>query len=275
MAQAARRRVAIVPIISLFLAGSGQAPDLPARDSFLADAREALTRSQQIWHRYAYKERRTELHLNPFGRMGTSGTRVTEVRPALNPKFTYTRVIERDGVAVDQATLDRQDAEYRARLARALQDGSDPSVQRRNEDLLAKKRAQMMVEDVVNTLDFTLVRRELRNGRPAIVVSFAAKPNARPTTREGRIAKVFRGQMWIDEASRELTDVRATAVGDVSFGGFIAKIYEGTEAIIERREIDAAVWMPTRMTLSGDFRALFRRTHIDHVIEWFDYKPLP
>jgi hypothetical protein len=57
----------------------------------------------------------------------------------------------------------------------------------------------------------------------------------------------------------------------VSFGGFIARIYEGTEVGIERREVEPGVWMPTRLTLTGQFRALFRRAKLDHHIEWFDY----
>ena len=57
--------------------GLGQPADLPPREPFFTEARAALSRSQELWHRYAYRERRTELHLNPFGRMGTGGTRVT------------------------------------------------------------------------------------------------------------------------------------------------------------------------------------------------------
>ena len=42
--------------------------------------------------------------------------------------------------------------------------------------MLAKKRAQMIVEDVVSTLAFKIERREYRAGAPVIVVSFSAKP---------------------------------------------------------------------------------------------------
>jgi hypothetical protein len=66
--------------------------------------------------------------------------------------------------------------------------------------------------------------------------------------------------------------MEATAVDDVSFGGFIAKVYKGTNAIVKRQEIAPGVWMPTRLSLSGDVRALFRRAKIDHVVEWFDYR---
>ena len=265
-------RSAVSVVVSMWIAASGAAQpgDLPQRDAFFREVREALERSQAVWHRYAYTERRTELHMNPFGRMGTGGTRVTEVRPHANPQLTYRRVIERNGVPVPKHELDRQDAEYRARMARVQRDAADAE----HDDRLARTRAQLILDDVIATLQFELDRRELRHDKPVIVVSFAAKPNARPRTREGRLARVFAGSVWIDEVSREVIDVRAVAKDDVSFGGFIAKIYAGTEAVVERREIETRVWMPTRVTLTGDVRALFRKTRIAHVIEWYDYRSM-
>jgi hypothetical protein len=263
-------------IVVALLSGIGAAqPDLPPADAFLREAREVFTRSQEVWHHYAYTERSTELHINPFGRMGTGGVNLYDVRPAANPRLTYRRLMSRDGVPLSADELRRQDAEYEARAARLTQSSADESARRRNDDLLARKRAQMMVDDVVNTMQFDLARREMRDGVPVIIVTFAAKPDARPMTREGRLASVFRGELSIDEASREITDVKAVALRSVSFGGFIAKVYEGTEVTVMRREVDRGVWMPTKLTLTGNFRALFRTARIDHVVEWFDYRRIP
>jgi hypothetical protein len=253
--------------------GAGQNADLPSRETFLRDAREAVARSQRLWHRYAYKERRTELHMNPFGRLGTGDTLVTEVRPASDPRLTYRRVLERNGVALPNGELDRQEAEYRSRIARLARE--DASADARRDDQLARQRAQMVIDDVVNTLQFDVVRRELIGGKPTIVVSFAPKPDARPATKEGRLAKVFKGSLFIDEASRELTHLNAVATDDVSFGGFVAKVYQGTAAFVGRQQIEPGVWMPTKLTLTGEFRALFRRARIEHVVEWFDYRLNP
>lgn len=254
--------------------GAGQTADLPTRETFLRDAREAVARSQRLWHRYAYKERKTELHINPFGRLGTGDTLVAEVRPASDPRLTYRRVLERNGVALSSAELDRQETEYRSRIARIAREDVSPDAALRD-DQLARQRAQMVIDDVVNTLQFDVARRELVGGKPTIVVVFTPKPNARPTTKEGRLAKVFKGSLWIDEASRELTHLNAVATDDVSFGGFVAKVYEGTEAFVARQQIEPGVWMPTKLTLTGEFRALFRRAKIDHVVEWFDYRMTP
>jgi hypothetical protein len=275
----ARTASCIVAACGFLLAHtSAQNAGLPDRETFLREARETLGRSQQIWHQYSYKERRTDVHMNPFGRMGTGDTRVLEVRPSPNPQLTYKRVIQRNGVPVPKQELDRQDEEYRARVAEIEQrraEGDADRDERERHDLLARRRAQMVITDVLDTLRFDLVRREVRDGRPAIVVSFAARPDARPATRQGRIAKVFKGHAWVDEAAREVTAVEAVAVDDVAFGGFIAKLYDGTRARLRREEIDAGVWMPTRVHLSGDVRALFRKTKIDYVVEWFDYTKIP
>ena len=270
-------RLAVVLAASLVLSGAiaGQPADLPPRDVFLRETADAIGRSQALWHRYAYRERRTELHLNPFGRMGTGVIEVFEVWPASNPKLTRRRLIERDGVPVPKQELDRQDAEYLARTTQAGSDSVNAGGRRRDEDLLAKRRAEMIVDDVANTLRFDLARREFHDGRPAIVVTFAPRPGAKPITREGQFTRAFRGEIRIDEASHEVTDVHATAIDDISYGGFIAKVYKGTEAVLERREIAQGVWMPTRVTLRGDIRALFRKARMDHVVEWSDYRLIP
>jgi hypothetical protein len=273
------RFAAMVLVAATALAArpTSQSQRLPDRETFLREAREALGRSQQVWHQYAYKERRSDVHVNPFGRMGTGDTRVLEVRPSPHPQLTYRRLIERNGTPVPKHELDRQDADYRARVANVQQqtNDGDEAAKRERDELLARRRAQLVINDVLNTLTFDLVRREDQHGRPAVVVAFAAKPDARPATRQGRIAKVFKGHAWVDEASREVTRVEAVAVDDVSFGGFIAKLYKGTQALLRREQIEPGIWMPTRVHLSGDVRALFRKTKIDYVLEWFDYRKLP
>jgi len=49
---------------------------------------------------------------------------------------------------------------------------------------------------------------------------------------------------------------------------------ERARALVERREIDTGVWMPTRVRLTGEVRALFRKANIDYDVEWFDYQKL-
>jgi hypothetical protein len=123
-------------------------------------------------------------------------------------------------------------------------------------------------------LEFALDRRETVRGRNKIVVSFKPKPNARPETSEGKIAKLFTGSVWVDEDRREVERIEATAIDDISIGmGLIARLNEGTKATLTREPIDGSIWLPTSIRFVGQGRALlFRRLNIDQRIEWFDYK---
>jgi hypothetical protein len=130
-----------------------------------------------------------------------------------------------------------------------------------------------MIDDVVDTLLFKLAGRSIHNGEEAIAIAFAPKPDARPKTRQGRLAQKFTGTLWVREADAEVMDVEAHAIDNISFGlGIVARLNKGTAATLTRRPVAGGVWMPTRLTLTGRGRAaLFRRLVVDYSIEWFDY----
>jgi hypothetical protein len=219
---------------------------LPDERSFFAETQKNLARSNQVQYRYAYKERRTELHMNPFGRLGTGEVRLYEITPGSHDREYFRRLLERAGTRVTGSEPERQ--ERRPTTGRSL-------------------------EDVVATLRFRIARRELVNGRDTIVVEFEPRPDARPQTRQGNIAKVLKGSIWVDEAAREVVRAEATAIDSVSFGGFIARLNRGAVVTLMRERIDDGVWLPTSIRMKGSGRALLIRSiNIDYFIEWFDYR---
>ena len=66
--------------------------------------RENLARAERVTHLYTYKERRTDIHTNPFGRLGTGGTSVFDVYPSPTRRLGYRRLIERDGKPIPAAS---------------------------------------------------------------------------------------------------------------------------------------------------------------------------
>jgi hypothetical protein len=248
---------------------SAQEKPLPDFDLLRQKTRENLARAQRTQHLYAFKERRTEIHANIFGRVGTDGTRVQEVYPSLTRGLTYRRVIERDGVPVSAAELAQQDRDYRERAEEILRRGGSRSEEQRRRDT--------MIEDVVDALQFKLQGRAVRDGVQVVVVTFAPRPGARPSTRQGRIAQKFTGTVWIHEELFEVMRVEARAIDDLSYGfGIIARLDEGTTALLVREPIEGGLWMPTQLRLKGRGRAaLVRRLVIDYAVDWFDYRRLP
>jgi hypothetical protein len=248
--------------------------------AFLAAVRANLVRAQQSGHLFSYRERRTKLHTNPFGRLGTGRIELSQVYPSTHAKLTYRRVLERDGQALSAQDLAQQDREYLARAAavrhRLENESASDRRRRLDEEARAAQRSQAMIEDVVSALDITITGRGVHEGTPAITVAFAGIPSARPKTREGRIAQKFVGTAWIHPVQHELMHVEAMTTDDVSFGfGLVARLGKGTTGSLTRRPVAPGFWMPTTMRLSGAGRALLhlRRLEIDMEVEWFDYRP--
>ena len=253
---------------------------LPDFDTFSRTVRENLARSERVTHLYAFTERRTDVHANPFGRIGTGGTRLFEVYPSVIRQLTYRRLVERNGVAVPAQDLADEDRQYRARAAdvqrRLAAEGVDERRRRDTDSARARQRGQRRIDDVVGALQFKIVGRAVYEGVPTIVVSFTPRLGARPDTREGRTAQTFAGTIWVHEAEAEVMRVEAKSVDDLSFGfGLVATLEKGTEATLTRRPVDQGLWLPTRLTLNGRGRAaVFRTLVVDFVVDWFGYRRL-
>ena len=260
---------------------AGQARPLPDTDTFYAAVRENLTRAERETHLFTYKERRTNVHTNPFGRLGTGGTNLYEVYPSPMRQLMYRRLVQRDGKPLSAAELAEQDREYRARVSGVQQEHAartaDEKLHVEQQSKEARGRRQRAMEDVVNTLQFQIKGRTTVDGVQAIEIAFSPKPGASPTTRQGRMAQRFVGSIWVDEAASEVMRVEAKSIGDISYGyGIVARLGEGTTATVRRKPIGHGLWMPTELTLAGKGRAVvFRRLVVDYSIEWFDYRRLP
>jgi hypothetical protein len=246
------RALLVIPLAAVSLLASQATRPLPDHDRFVQATRANLIRSQREQFNYAYKERRTEFHVNPFGRVGTGGIEGWEVTPIENGKVIQRRLIERDGKPVTDGDVDRIKVQE----------------ERRREG----RRTSM--DDVVAMLAFKLDRRETVNGRAAVAVTFTPKPEGDPQTREGRIAKAFSGTAWVDETAREVIKVEATAVDAISFGfGLIARLNRGTTVTLHRQPIHDGLWLPTSVRFAGEGRALLvRKLNVDQRIEWSEYK---
>lgn len=243
---------AAVAVLVFQTLGSAQASHpLPDSQQFLDAVRQNLAKSQEVQKQFAYRERRTDLDFNPFGHMGTGGTRMYEVTPAADGAAISRRLLEKDGQPVANAPIER--------------------IERR------PPRSRSMVDDVAATLEVALDRRDMLEGRQAIVVRFKPRPDANPSTREGRIARNFKGLIWVDEESREVAKIDATAIDDISFGyGLLARMKEGSAVTVRRQPVDGHVWLPVSVRFVGEGRALLvRKLVVNFVVDWFDYRRVP
>lgn len=269
------------------LAGEQLDAPLPDPAAFLGEVRKHLASDPHLQSQYFYRERVTDIRMNPFGRVGTGDVRVYEVCPSPDPDLTYRRLIARNGDPIDPEEIEEQDRQYRLRWDARRRDVAreGASERERRERLVADARQteRAAIDDVLRAMQFEMERRELLDGRQTIVVGFSARPGYRAATREGRLVQRFRGEAWVDEARHQLVRVHAEAIADITIGlGVIARIHTGTLATFTRRELATGVWLPAETRFTGRGRAwLVRRMELNFVREYFDYQersegdPLP
>jgi hypothetical protein len=266
-----------VTAIVTSLSAQGEQP-LPPAEEFLAKAREHLASNALLQRRYRYKERQTDLKLNPFGQMGTGPIEVFQVFPAAEDDMTYRRLIERDGQPVPARELAKQDREYADRYKDWQQElaaeGTTARDARVKRDAAMRRKEQAQAKELIGLFDFSLVRREVLRGEPAIVVRFTPRPGGRASSREARVAHAFAGEAWIHETEYEVMQLEGTSRESVAFGfGVIARLNEGAKVRISRKRT-LGVWLPDETRFTGGGRALLvRRVDLEYVRQYFDYEP--
>jgi hypothetical protein len=175
--------------------------------------------------------------------------RVVEVIPIEGGTAVTRRLLERDGKPVLDSVPVRR-------------------------EMRINERGKTIVDDVASVLDVALHRRDRLDGRDAIVATFKARRDANPRTREGRLARGFAGEIWIDEQAKEVVKIDATAIDDLTFGyGMLGRLNKGATVTVRRQPVEGSLWMPVSVRFDGEGRALlFRKLTINFALDWFDYR---
>ena len=268
----------LLMLVTAVAAPSARQP-LPDRETFLAEARKRLVSNPDLRAQFAYRERRTEMNFNPLGRMGPGPEQVFEVFPGPTRDLTYRRLIARDDTPLSPREIADQDHEHLAKLEAHRRERAGESLRgRTRREALERERreeARQQADEVLGLFTFTLAGRAVLEGQPAIIVQFTPRADARPRSREARLAAAFEGRAWVHEHQFEVMRLEATATSDVSFGfGMIARLHEGATVTLVRRTFDVGRWLPVESRFEGTGRALLlRRVTIKSVYEYSDYRP--
>lgn len=265
-----------VVVVALPVAPAAQRP-LPDADAFFAEARKRLASNPDLRAPFAYRERRIEPRLNPFGRMGSGPEEIADVFPGPVPGLGYRRVIRRDGQPLPARELAAQDREYLQRLEEHRRQRARESARDRERRLAReaeeRREARALADEVIGLFDFAIERRDTWDGHPAIVVRFTRKAGVSPGSREATLAAAFEGRGWVHEHEYELIYLEAKAVDDVSFGfGLVARLHRGATVTIRRQKFDGR-WLPAVTRFSGTGRALLvRRVDFEALYEFSGYR---
>jgi len=224
---------------------------------------------------YTYTETCTEFTLDSAGKVRNAKRDVFEIIPTGKPYEVYRRQTVKSGVTLSQKALDKQDREFKERLARE-------EAEARKWAAAAAAKAARAPRPVPATpppqresmflamYEFEIVRREVLDGRPVILLTFQPKPNYTPRESFDRILHHAKGKAWVSEEDYELARVEAELMDGLSFGGgILAKIQKGSRASMEWRKANNEVWLPYKREVNADGRILLLKGLHEHVTSEF------
>ena len=256
--------------------GRSQEAPLPDLPSFLREARAQARTDSELLSQYTYIERSADIRMSLLGKVKTGPVKVYQVYPGGDRMRTYRKLIEVDGNPVPQAEQDKQDRERQKKvlemIARREHESDRDRAKRLERNAKQHREEERTLDDLFRVYDYTMVGRQTIDGHAVIAIDFAPKPNAAPVTDDGRLMKKVKGRVWISEGDYQVARVEATMLDDISRAGFLFKLYEGTTASFERRKVNDEVWLPSEMRVNGSGRALFRKFHIETVVQYSDYR---
>lgn len=108
----------------------------------------------------------------------------------------------------------------------------------------AKRKEGLATPELVDRFDFRVTKREVVEGRPTLVMTFAPRAGTPVKTMEDKIFQKVFGTVWVDEQEAEMTKLDASVRGPVPLGWFgaVGSLHK-FQATIERSRMPDGVWV--------------------------------
>jgi hypothetical protein len=161
-----------------------------------------------------------------------------------------------DGKPVDAAQYRAELEKLERALSWASQEGRS---QREAYEKVAKKQKERsdLIDATRTAFLYTFIAREPRGDRMLSKYSLLPNPGYKATSRATSMFSKVRGYVWIDEDAAQLARAEIEVTDDISFGGFLAKVYKGSHLLQERYEMAPGLWFATYAQYDFDGRRLF------------------
>jgi hypothetical protein len=236
--------------------------------------RRSIAQEQLGWVRmqdYTWQASSVERHFDSKGKVESSKRETWET--LILDGEPYRRMLERNGkpLSVEEQ---RGEQEKLDRETKKLKQQTPAEKQRRLEQAQERRKREFaFLSEIPDLFDLKLETDSTVEGRPVWVVSCAPRAGAQPKSRDAKVLLKVRGRMWVDKATYQWVKVEAETTATISWGLFLARLAPGARMTFEQTAVDAELWLPKRLFMSGSGRlALFKHLIEDEEIQWRDYK---
>ena len=251
---------------------------LPDLDAFLRGVRANLRSDRLLQSRYTYNLKQTRIQLDKERNPKKFEVDEFEVFPALDDEYTYMRQVVKDGRRLDPEEIEKQDRSHDKKMKKRAKEleneGIDERTRRLQKEEEARRKEDLIIDELFRMYEISLVRREVVDAFSAILLEFHPRRNFKPSSREAKVLAKLAGKAWFCEEDYQLIRSEVEFIENVSFGkGLLARLHKGTKAMIQRRRINKEIWLPAKAHVTGSARILlFKKIQFNTINEYSDYK---
>ncbi len=225
------------------------------------DAREIVRHSldreranDRIARQYTFIQRIERRQVDSDGKVSRRESKTYDV--TLLEGSPYSRLIAHNDKPLD-AGAERKE---RNKLVRDISDRRTESKAERSRRVAEwqakREKDRDQFRKMLDAFDLRIVGEETIEGEPAWVIDATPRPGYKPDGGLTRLFPKMKGRIWITKNGYGWARADAETTDTVSFGGFIARVYEGTRFRYEQMRISGDVWVPKHLTAAYSGRIL-------------------
>ena len=218
---------------------------------------------------YTYKARNTIKELDGKGKVKSTKTTLEEILYLGGKRYIH--VLEKDGKPLTGDEAHKEQARFDRALADAAKLTDAEKQKRRQVEIDNRRKNLNRSQEIPAAYDFSMVREEVLEGRPAWVIH--ASPKKGYAGKDAALLKNMEGDLWIDKADYHWAKVSAHALDNFSLGLFLARVGKDSQIRFESTRVNNEIWLPKFVAVRAEARiALVKKINVEQELVFSDYK---
>jgi hypothetical protein len=185
----------------------------------------------------------------------------------------YNRIIERNNLPLSSEEEARQKEKLQEEYTKRANESPEERADRIAKYQKEWNRVFVLLRNLKGAFDFQLTGEETVEGYNVYVIRATPRPDYQPDSRETKILAGMQGTLWIDKATYRWVRVEAEVIKPVWFGWFIARVFPGTQFLLEQSPLPTGIWLPKHFHMHVDASILWQHKEYSHDETYHDYRP--
>lgn len=220
---------------------------------------------------YTYTERQETKKLNKKGDVTSTESKTYDVLQIYGE--TVEKLVAKNDKPLSEKDAAKEDEKVQKVIDKRRNETDSDREKRIKKEEKDREEGREFVKEIADAYDFSLVKVESINARPAWVIDAKPNPGFVPHRKEAKFLSKIVGRVWIDQAEDELVKIDCQVTDTISFGLFLARLHKGTRVVYEQTRVNDEVWLPVHAAIHVDVRlALMKEFDQDIDIIDRDYK---